>query len=143
MLEAKSINAMNCASRLSPGSLIYFSSDSRFATDTAERYTNSRNNSFARNLNLKDPLHLDFASRGNHTYPVADYYDSFVDLLVMGSGRCVTFGQGGFGRFASQLSYNSTCWNEHFHWRTMNYCDWVDPVTAHQTADEGELVVLR
>jgi hypothetical protein len=94
--------------------------------DTAEQYAKARDNPFARNLNGKEPLHLDFASRGNQTYPLADYYDSFVDLLVMGSARCVTYGEGGFGLFASQLSYDANCSNEHFTLRTMNYCDWAD-----------------
>jgi hypothetical protein len=36
-----------------------------------------------------------------------------VDLLVMGDGWCVARGEGGFGVFASLLSYNSSCIRKH------------------------------
>ena len=93
-IKACAINAMNCASRLSPGTQIFFASDSGLAMETAEEYAKEKNQSFARNDQQNDPIHLDFASRGNKTYAISEYYDSFVDLLLMGSGRCVTFGQG-------------------------------------------------
>jgi hypothetical protein len=123
-IKTRAINAVNCASELLPGSQIYFASDSILAIDEAERYAQGKNASVVRNPNQNEPLHLDYASRGNRTYPVADYYDSFVDLWLMGNGRCVTHGVGGFGRFARMLSYDSNCSNEHFHWKTMNKCDW-------------------
>ena len=34
---------------------------------------------------------------------------TFVDLYLAGNGNCVTYGRGGFGRFASLLSFNVSC----------------------------------
>lgn len=38
-----------------------------------------------------------------------DYYSTFIDLYLAGNGKCVSFGRGGFGRFASLLSYDASC----------------------------------
>jgi hypothetical protein len=123
-IKAVAINAVNCASELLPGSQIYFASDSRLAINEAQRYAQGKKASVVRNPNQNEPLHLDFDSRGYHKHRAADYYDSFVDLWLMGSGRCVTYGEGSFGRFASMLSYDSNCSNKHFHWKSMNKCEW-------------------
>ena len=105
---------MNCASELGASrnhthQPIYFASDSRYAIDMAEQYAVTRDQTFARNPNPNKPLHLDFASRGNGTWAVSDYYDSFVDLLIMANAKCVVYGEGGFGRFANTLSFDYTC----------------------------------
>jgi hypothetical protein len=103
------ITAVNCASQLHPGVPIYFASESSFSMKTAQDYGRQLNHTIVINQNTDDPLHLDFACRGNVTRQISDYYQSFVDLLVMGNGRCVAHGKGGFGPFASLLSYNSSC----------------------------------
>jgi len=44
----------------------------------------------------------------------SEFYSEFVDLLITANGKCVSYGKGGFGRFALLLSHNSTCANRHF-----------------------------
>ena len=125
-LRTRAINAVNCASQLMPGThKIYFASDSSYAINKAQQYAVNHNVSVVRNPNKNEPLHLDFASREkDKTYANSDYYDSFVDLLIMGNAKCVTYGSGGFGRMASLLSYDSSCFKTHFGWKTMNECEW-------------------
>ena len=81
--------------------------------DFAEQYAKQKGRPFARRLQDDEPLHLDFASRGNRTFAVEDFYDSFVDLLVLGNARCVAYGIGGFGAYANQLSYDPSCSFQH------------------------------
>jgi hypothetical protein len=118
------ITAVNCTSQLHPGDPIYFASDSSLSIRTVKEYGEKHNRTIVTNNdNANDPLHLDKASLGNATYEPYEYYDSFVDLLVMGNGRCVAYGKGGFGPFASLLSYDSKCKSSH-HKAT---CAWQDP----------------
>jgi hypothetical protein len=64
----------------------------------------------------RDPLHLEKdVSRekktSNLTEPpiVEDFHDTFVDIYTIGMSRCVAYQNGGFGRWGSVMSYNSTC----------------------------------
>jgi hypothetical protein len=118
------ITAVNCASQLHPGDPIYFASDSSLSARTVKEYGETHNRTIVTNQNANnEPLHLDKASLGNGTHEPYEYYDSFVDLLVMGNGRCVAYGKGGFGPFASLMSYDSKCKSKH-HGAT---CAWQDP----------------
>lgn len=117
-------NALKCAMDLQPGNPIYFASDSMIALETVRRVaamTKYPIHSFDRDesivlklddtgvdlLNMSDPtLHV-------NPYPPKAYYSTFVDLYLAGNGGCVTFGRGGFGRFANLLSYNATCVFKH------------------------------
>jgi hypothetical protein len=118
------INAVNCASKLKPGYPIYFASDSAYASESVRQYAVLNNytiftndvvatKSTSRIHNHNDPLHLDFAARGNKTWPVEAYYDIFVDLLVLGNARCVSLGMGGYGAYANYLSFDPKCANRH------------------------------
>jgi hypothetical protein len=51
-----------------------------------------------------------------------DFYDTFVDLYILAESRCITYGAGGFGSWASLISRNSLCSIRH---RTTN-CVWFD-----------------
>lgn len=55
-------------------------------------------------VQIPGPLHVDF-DKGN----VSNFYPAFVDLLLMGNSMCQVYGIGGFGSFASLLSYNASC----------------------------------
>mmetsp|Transcript_83125 Transcript_83125/g.124707 ORF Transcript_83125/g.124707 Transcript_83125/m.124707 type:complete len:96 (+) Transcript_83125:2-289(+) len=72
--------------------------------------------------NTKDPLHLDFASRGNVTHAPSEFFDTFVDLLLLGSARCISTGKGGYADYASVISFDPSCRNSH-RWQK---CDWKD-----------------
>jgi hypothetical protein len=54
---------------------------------------------------VSEPLHLDKAS----SVTAADYYNVFVDALIMANAKCVVHGPGGFGRLGALLSYNPMC----------------------------------
>jgi hypothetical protein len=115
-------HAVNCAHKLLPDHPIYFSSDSNQAEDLAVEYGKSLNYSVVFQQNQDDPLHLDADSIKNQTHPPKAYYDIFVDLWVMGNARCVTYGVGGFGRWAMLLSFDPKCVAVHSYARKFYDC---------------------
>ena len=122
------INAANCASKLRPGGPIYFASDSLHALATVRNYSKEHNYKIA-TIENQEPLHLDKAGNWSEHHP-SDFYSIFVDLYLMGMGRCLTFGQGGFGRFGLLLGYNASCSNRHT-WSThLLACNWTDEESA-------------
>lgn len=62
----------------------------------------------ARNASLFPTLHID-RQKG---FPAEYYMDTFVDLYMAVNARCVSFGVGNFGYFASKIS-GTTCRNVH------------------------------
>mmetsp|Transcript_22196 Transcript_22196/g.32767 ORF Transcript_22196/g.32767 Transcript_22196/m.32767 type:complete len:453 (+) Transcript_22196:119-1477(+) len=118
------LNAINCASQLRPGGPIYFASDSLLALATAREY--AKNNLYSVvTIENQEPLHLDKAGNWSERKP-SDFYSIFVDLYLMAMGRCLTFGQGGFGRFGLLLGYNATCTNRHTWNKHLVPCNWTD-----------------
>jgi hypothetical protein len=124
-LEDRAINAVNCASTLYPGHPVYFASDSIHALDAIRLYAEEKNLSIATNQNSKEALHLDYHGGGNQSRAPSEFYETFVDLLIMGSGRCVSYGVGGFGMFARLLSYDTNCSNHYSTRRSITQkCQW-------------------
>lgn len=75
---------------------------------------NTNNNSITTTTNAMANDNVTESTQGERTETQpSDYYSTFVDLIVAGSGKCVTYGRGGFGRFASLLSYNASCSFKH------------------------------
>jgi hypothetical protein len=117
------INAVNCASQLHPGDPIYFASDSGTSVEAVQDHAATHNFPIHTNAMIMmesdesrgaaDPLHLDFAGRGNKTWPVESFYDTFVDLLVLGNARCISYGEGGYGIYANLLSFDPNCTSIH------------------------------
>jgi hypothetical protein len=93
---------------------------------TAQDYGRQLNHTIVINESTDDPLHLENECRGNVKRKLSDYYQTFVDLLVMGNGRCVAHGQGGFGAFASLLSYNSSCIRQYDRRGGRGSCEWAN-----------------
>ena len=152
-LISKTINSLNCASKLQPGSPIFFASDSQIAVQTARNYNNripphqGDNN----NPNItadhrpdrrdrhpivtftddQEALHLDKKDQwtsGN----IADFYPTFVDLLIMAEAKCMALGVGGFGRFANMISRDPTCVIRHdIEGGGGTPCKWYDTVEDH------------
>jgi hypothetical protein len=113
-LQAAAHNAVRCASELQPGAPIYFASDSAFAMENVKQWADGLNYPVIQFERTEaKPLALD--DMGNETHPnkPSDYYSTFVDLYLAGNGNCLTYGRGGFGRFASMLSYNVSCSRKH------------------------------
>jgi len=133
-LERKTRNAISCASSLEsefqfqtgqPGMPIVFASDSRLATLEAKKMSHEHeydNHKIVVFDTEKEALHLDKRDQGN----AADFYPSFVELLVMAEAECISIGIGGYGRFANIMSSNSKCYIRHDakrkHWRSK--CTW-------------------
>jgi hypothetical protein len=102
-------NAMNCASELRPRKTIFFVSDSDIATRYARDYAAQKNATIITRIpNPDPPLHIDKVSNWR-TRKMSDFYDSFVDLYIMGHADCLTYNKGGYGVMGLLMSRNSTC----------------------------------
>jgi hypothetical protein len=126
-LKRFAIHAVECASSLSPGVPIYFASDSKVAVDTVREYGNARGSLTSRPIIItfageteKEALHLDKPTDWA-TQP-SDYYATFVDLLMMANGRCISYGQGGFGLFAALISHDADCTLQHSRKKRLRNC---------------------
>jgi hypothetical protein len=84
---------------------ILFVSDSTFATQAAKSYAKERGIEIVHRAHQKQPLHLEKSFSQNPT----DYYDTFVDLYMIGMSQCTAYNMGGFGRWGSLIGYNSSC----------------------------------
>jgi hypothetical protein len=125
------IHAVQCARTLTANDneLLYFFSDANnlveyMAQTNRSETTHNRTDEFDVDRRAKQVLsqvqlvarpdihrrnfHLDF----HHTTSPHDYYSIFADLYLAMEARCITFGYGGYGRFAQQLS-NNACYLQH------------------------------
>jgi hypothetical protein len=123
------INALNCASQLGPRATIFFASDSAETTRLALQYGRGKEATIVARIGESEPLHLDRGHVFLEQHGVVagehepqDFYDTFVDLYILAESRCITYGAGGFGSWASLISRNSLCSIRH---RTTN-CVWFD-----------------
>lgn len=126
-IRSTAVNAVECASELRPGGPVYFASDSSHAIQSIKNYAQEHSRPVVIIQN-DEPLHLDKANSTN----AADYYNVFVDLFLLGMGRCGSVGMGGFGRYGLLLSYNASCWNRHSYNRQRMDCHWKDAPNAVQ-----------
>lgn len=102
-------NAMNCASELRPGKAIFFVSDSDKATEYAIQYAVQRNATIiTRTPNPNPPVHMDKVSNWR-TRNISDFFDSFVDIYIMGHADCLTYNKGGYGLLGLFMSRNYSC----------------------------------
>ena len=122
--------------------VVYVASDSLLAVQTARDYgtahgltvvsattLTNRNHNHSRHLS-QDPLHLD-KTPDWRTRPATDFMTVFVDLYLLGSSRCVTYGMGGFGLLASFLSRTgaATCHAVHMNATFLADCPTVPPLS--------------
>jgi hypothetical protein len=121
-------NAINCTSKLSQGGPLYFASDTMAAVEVARDYGRKQHIMVVSRESLQQPLHLDKAEKWRKRSP-SEYYDTFVDLYLLAMARCVTFGMGGYGRWASYMSFNSTCSIRHHAANGMHRCNFQQPPT--------------
>jgi hypothetical protein len=129
-------NGVNCATHLKPGWPIYFASDSSSATRFALRYGRSKNGTIVARIAATEPLHLDRGidflrkSDGWKNLSASAFYGVFVDLYLLAGSQCVAHGVGGYGKWGSLLSYNSSCVKGHF----KSQCTWTEPVSSYSTS---------
>lgn len=126
-------NAINCASTLRPGGPFLFASDHSFSTQAAISYGVQQSTLVMARKHDNVPLHIDQAENLLNRQP-SEFYDVFVDLLLMGMSRCLTYNRGGFGQWALLIGYNSTCFH---HQKTSQLgigapCNWTDPTQQQQ-----------
>ncbi|MGK3747353.1 MAG: hypothetical protein ACI90V_014217 [Bacillariaceae sp.] len=132
-LITKTTNALNCASKIQPGDPIFFASDSNIAVLSARKMAEDNNNrQIVTFSNEQEALHLDKKDQwksGN----IADFFPTFVDLLIMAEAKCMALGVGGFGRFANMISRDPTCVIRHDSERKgkIEYCKWYDNGDDH------------
>jgi hypothetical protein len=123
-------NAVNCASKLRPGGPFLLASDYTYATEVAIEYGKEKGTRVVSRKHDKQPLHFDKADLVEQRKP-QDFYDTFVDLYLMGMSKCLAYNRGGFGTWALLIGYNSTCsYNQKTSVNGIaDPCDWTEPET--------------
>lgn len=121
-LQKVTVNAIKCASEFPTQhhvgnkgpTPIFFASDNTVAVERAKSLGEELNYpivTFERSE--ASPLPLDKYNGSLSEIDPSLYYSTFADLYLAGNGDCVTHGRGGFGRFASLLSFNVSCSSKH------------------------------
>ena len=134
-------NALNCASELRPGGPFLFASDHPYAIDCARSYGLEKNATVVARNHDKRPIHIDKIPDVNTTYAPSDFYDTFVDVLMMGLGRCATYNRGGFGHWGLLIGYNASCeQNQKTSVKGIGVsCNWTEPIKAQtKTLDKAQ-----
>lgn len=137
-------NAVNCTTHLArpdDGNAIFVASDTSLAPKLAQRYATPQGWRIvyhAADVTGNEPLHLDKASRWEDR-PPSDFYDAFVDLYLLSLARCVTYGVGGYGKFATWLTGHPKCTLQHHNATAINECSLSPPFLR----GEKDLPVIR
>ena len=137
-------NAVNCATKLRPGGPILFASDHTYSTKVALEYGEEMNTTIVARVHDKLPLHLDKIDNLD-SLQSSDFYDVFVDLYLMGMGRCLTYNRGGFGHWALLIGYNSTC-SQHQKTSAKGIgvrCNWTEPESPRRAPQRSGALLFR
>jgi len=127
-------NALACATQIFPGVPIFFASDSMVAlqharesnekeihedafstklrvvtasetiTPPASPESNEIGSNSSASTSVSEPWHLD-----SFLGPVEKFYDTFVDLYLLGMAGCVTYNKGGYGHWGMLIGGHSQC----------------------------------
>jgi len=129
-LEGLAENAIRCATHLRPRGPIYFASDSKYAVDHLRRKygDNSNSSKRIRVVSLQrsyQPLHVEKTPNWTERHP-SEYYDTFVDLYLLGLSRCLTYGAGGYGQWGLWMGYDASCYIQHGNARKPYPCNWTE-----------------
>lgn len=125
--HGEELNALRCASQVGPGLPIFFASDSLQTTQNAMEYGQANHVVVVTRKGAHEPLHLD---RGRDFFnksedwqgrPPSDFYDTFVDLFLLAHSKCLSFGVGGYGSWASLVAGTHRCAISH----RSNNCTWM------------------
>ncbi|KAL3945400.1 MAG: hypothetical protein SGBAC_000533 [Bacillariaceae sp.] len=135
-LQNDAINVANCGSELRPGGPVYFASDSKVAVEAAVAYGKSHNRTIVA-FDGPEPVHIEKEWQGR---AVSEFYSIFVDLYLMGNGRCVAFGRGGFGRYALMMGFNSTCELRYVYKGRKKSCHWTDLGPNGESLQRSKLI---
>ena len=104
--------AVNCAVEMHPNSTIYIASDNNDTigylledSPFAQHYINATNHNKQPAVKLvardysKENAHIAFSTNAD----IDGYMSAFEDLMIMGMGKCVVHGPGGYGRLGAAL----------------------------------------
>ena len=107
-------NAVNCAAELHPNSTIYVSSDNNDTVGYLLEDSHFAQHYIDATKHNKHPLVVklvarDYSQENEHvafsSNKEADgFMDVFIDLMILGMGKCVAHGVGGYGRLGAALS---------------------------------------
>lgn len=107
-------NAVNCAAELHPNSTIYVSSDSNDTVGYLLEESHFAQHYIDAMHHKKHPLVVklvarDYSTENEHvafssSKESGSFMSVFEDLMIMGMGKCVAHGVGGYGRLAAALS---------------------------------------
>lgn len=106
-------NAVNCAAELHPNSTIYVSSDNNDTVGYLLEESHFAQHYIDATKHKKHPLVIklvarDYSTENEHVAfsqnkEVDGYMNVFEDLFIMGLGKCVAHGVGGYGRLGAAL----------------------------------------
>lgn len=137
-LYKMAVNALNCASNLRPTGPIYFASDSKVAIDhVVAKVAPEKSTQIVALQRDYEPLHLEKALNWENR-TAKDYYDTFVDLYLLGMSRCLTYNVGGYGQWGLWISQDSSCFKSHGTKRVTNVCNWTGEETPVDDSEAGE-----
>ena len=107
-------NAVNCAAELHPNTTIYVSSDNNDTVGYLLEESHFAKHYIDATKHKKHPLVVKLVARdySNEVQHVAfsdnkesdGFMNVFEDMMIMGMGRCVAHGMGGYGRLGAALS---------------------------------------
>ena len=124
VIDDVAMNSIKCANQISPNKPIYFATDNKDAQKAIINYISTKNNDDHPQIVViphKQLLHLD---RTPSNTTIEEIYPIFVDLLLLANGNCVSFGDGGFGRYGLMLSRNYNCYHRHIFRHKIQSCNW-------------------
>lgn len=113
--DREEVAAINCVMEIGPGLPVFVATDSHKTTSYALEYGRSKNLTMYSYDSGHEPLHLDrgrsFLDNSNDwkSHSAEEYYDVFVDLFLLANSRCIAYGVGGYGVWATLLGRNREC----------------------------------
>jgi hypothetical protein len=99
-------NALNCASQLRPGGPFFFASDHTYAIQVAQSYGVQKSTKIVARKHERRPFHFEKEEDWQSLQP-SEFYDTFIDLLLIGMSKCVNFNRGGFGQWGMLIGFGS------------------------------------
>ena len=124
------------------GNLIDYCRDHPYAIEVAQAYGMEKHTKVVARKHEKQPIHLDKVL--DLKASAAEFYDTFVDVLMLRMGKCATYNRGGFGHWGLLIGYNSSC---HLSQKTSVkgigvMCNWTETANTPQEHAQGSKAPL-
>eukprot|EP00797_Seminavis_robusta_P020170 Sro307_g113170.1 n/a (378) ;mRNA; r:12564-13697 len=113
-IQAWTKNAIHCGTQLWPPGPFLFASDSSQAQQFALDYGQQHGVPVVSRLHDTEPLHMDVRyDNATSSLGPSDYYDTFVDLYLLGNARAVAYNVGGYGKLGLIMGFDSKAGIQH------------------------------